>query len=59
VSGNGQQELAVAISGEERRSPRGSDQICGVKRALAAGRRRRSGFGFVPEERLGMARYLE
>ncbi len=65
VSGNGQQELMAALSGEDPRAPAGSIQMrshdsVGVgKVALqdiaAAGptQRRRLGLHFVPEERLG------
>jgi ABC-type uncharacterized transport system ATPase subunit len=54
VSGNGQQELLAALSGEQRTSDGALLRICGV----AAGRlgpaaRRRLGLAFVPEERLG------
>jgi len=54
VSGNGQQELMAALSGEDRRSPPGSIQLFGHDIARAApGRRRLLGLNFVPEERLG------
>jgi simple sugar transport system ATP-binding protein len=54
VSGNGQQELVAAISGEDRRAPRGSIQLFGRDVARASPRsRRRAGLHFVPEERLG------
>ena len=54
VSGNGQQELLYALSGEEPIKQNESIVICGA----AAGRktpdaRRVLGMGFVPEERLG------
>ena len=54
VSGNGQQELLGALSGEAPIETDGPLRICGV----AAGRagpaaRRRLGLGFVPEDRLG------
>ncbi len=54
VSGNGQQELLAALSGEALSADPRAVRICGV----AAGRmgpaaRRRHGLGFVPEERLG------
>ena len=54
VSGNGQQELLYALSGEEPVDDADSIVICGK----AAGRdnpdrRRVGGLGFVPEERLG------
>ncbi len=54
VSGNGQQELLAALSGEDRRARPGSVVLLGVDVARAsAGRRRRQGLHFVPEERLG------
>jgi len=54
VSGNGQQELMTALSGEDRRAQPGSVQLFGQDIARAsARRRRRSGLHFVPEERLG------
>jgi len=54
VSGNGQQELLYALSGEEPGADADSVVICGQP----SGRdmpdlRRRNGMGFVPEERLG------
>ena len=54
VSGNGQQELLYALSGEEPLQNANPIVICGK----ASGRdlpdqRRRNGMGFVPEERLG------
>ena len=54
VSGNGQQELLYALSGEEPLKVNGAIIICGE----AAGQkmpdaRRVLGMGFVPEERLG------
>ncbi len=54
VSGNGQQELLYALSGEEPVGQNESIEICGT----AAGQklpdaRRVLGMGFVPEERLG------
>jgi len=54
VSGNGQQELLAALSGEDARAPRGSIRLFGndVARAGVA-QRRRLGLRFVPEERLG------
>ncbi|BBU54397.1 ABC transporter [Mameliella alba] len=54
VSGNGQGELAAAISGEKITSA--AEDIILEGRAvghLNAGRRRDLGLGFVPEERLG------
>jgi len=54
VSGNGQQELMAALSGEDARAPRGSVQLFGQDIAQASARkRRRLGLHFVPEERLG------
>ncbi|CDG84853.1 ABC transporter ATP-binding protein [Janthinobacterium agaricidamnosum] len=54
VSGNGQQELLAALSGEDTRAAPGAillgDSAAGH---LPPGRRRALGFGFVPEERLG------
>ncbi|WP_136417011.1 ABC transporter ATP-binding protein [Herbaspirillum sp. ST 5-3] len=54
VSGNGQQELLVALSGEDPRARPDAIVLNGeaVGRMNAA-RRRRRGLGFVPEERLG------
>jgi simple sugar transport system ATP-binding protein len=54
VSGNGQQELMAALSGEDTRSPAGSITLFGQDIAAAGPRRRRKmGLHFVPEERLG------
>ncbi len=54
VSGNGQQELMAALSGEDPRAPAGSVQLFGKDIARAAPRARRdAGLHFVPEERLG------
>lgn len=54
VSGNGQQELLAALSGEDRRAAPDAITLCGAAAGrLPPGRRRRLGFGFVPEERLG------
>jgi general nucleoside transport system ATP-binding protein len=54
VSGNGQQELLAALSGEDPRAPAGSIQLFGQDIARASpGRRRAAGLHFVPEERLG------
>ena len=54
VSGNGQQELLQAISGEEPIAEKHPVQICGVEAGrLDAAARRRLGLAFVPEERLG------
>ncbi len=54
VSGNGQQELMAALSGEDLRAPAGSIRLFGrdISRAPPR-RRRRAGLHFVPEERLG------
>ena len=54
VSGNGQQELLAALSGEDARARPETIVLDGqaVGRMNAA-RRRRRGLGFVPEERLG------
>jgi simple sugar transport system ATP-binding protein len=54
VSGNGQQELLAALSGEDPRAA--PDMILLQERPIGrmnAARRRRHGLGFVPEERLG------
>ena len=54
VSGNGQQELLKAISGEEPLHERKAVQMCGVPVGrLNPARRRSLGMCFVPEERLG------
>ncbi|MFX1672288.1 ABC transporter ATP-binding protein [Paraburkholderia sp. A2WS-5] len=64
VSGNGQAELLAALSGEARdalqsraarhRVAADAVTICGKPAArLSAGARRKLGFAFVPEERLG------
>jgi len=54
VSGNGQQELLAVLSGEDRRARPGSVVLLGADAARAsAGRRRRQGLHYVPEERLG------
>jgi simple sugar transport system ATP-binding protein len=54
VSGNGQQELLWAISGEEPNRDGSSVQVCGVPAGRMDSNRRRSlGLCFVPEERLG------
>jgi len=54
VSGNGQQELLAAISGETLVRSKLSITLCGVAVGrMRPGRRRRLGFCFVPEERLG------
>jgi simple sugar transport system ATP-binding protein len=54
VSGNGQQELMAALSGEDPRAAAGSICLSGQDIATAMPRARRSlGLHFVPEERLG------
>jgi simple sugar transport system ATP-binding protein len=54
VSGNGQQELMAALSGEDARAPAGSIALFGRDIARHSPRRRRkAGLHFVPEERLG------
>lgn len=54
VSGNGQQELMAALSGEDLRAPSGSIQLFGQDIAHDSPRKRRKeGLHFVPEERLG------
>jgi simple sugar transport system ATP-binding protein len=54
VSGNGQQELMAALSGEDPRAPAGSVLLFGQDIAQASPTaRRRQGLHFVPEERLG------
>jgi ABC-type uncharacterized transport system ATPase subunit len=54
VSGNGQQELLGALSGEDRRTPAGTLSLFGQDIArMSPARRRKLGFHFVPEERLG------
>jgi len=54
VSGNGQQELLAALSGEDPRSPKGSIRLFGQDIAQTGARQRRAqGLHFVPEERLG------
>ncbi len=54
VSGNGQQELLAALSGEDPRAAPDAIVLNGeaIGRMNAA-RRRKRGLGFVPEERLG------
>jgi simple sugar transport system ATP-binding protein len=54
VSGNGQQELLAALSGEDPRAEAGALQLFGnpIGRMGSAARRKR-GLHFVPEERLG------
>jgi ABC-type uncharacterized transport system ATPase subunit/ABC-type uncharacterized transport system permease subunit len=54
VSGNGQQELLYAISGEGPLAEKFPVQICGTEAGrMMPGRRRKAGLCFVPEERLG------
>jgi simple sugar transport system ATP-binding protein len=54
VSGNGQQELLKAISGEQPLTQKNMVHICGVPVGRMGPARRRSlGMCFVPEERLG------
>jgi ABC-type uncharacterized transport system ATPase subunit len=54
VSGNGQKELLLALSGEDVRAPLGSIKLDGQDvSALAPMARRHSGLHFVPEDRLG------
>jgi general nucleoside transport system ATP-binding protein len=54
VSGNGQQELLAALSGEDRRAPPGTLALFGTDIARASPAKRRTlGLNFVPEERLG------
>ncbi len=54
VSGNGQQELMYAVSGEEPLAERFPVQILETEAGrMRPGRRRKLGMGFVPEERLG------
>jgi general nucleoside transport system ATP-binding protein len=54
VSGNGQQELLAALSGEDRRCAAGSLALFGQDIArIGPAKRRERGLYFVPEERLG------
>ena len=54
VSGNGQQELMAALSGEDPRAPADSIRLFGQDISRDSPRRRRKeGLHFVPEERLG------
>ncbi|MEM6890659.1 MAG: ABC transporter ATP-binding protein [Pseudomonadota bacterium] len=56
VSGNGQSELAAAISGEKPLQKTAACSIAMMGRSvstLPAARRRQLGFAFVPEDRLG------
>ena len=53
VSGNGQQELLAALSGERRLADAATVTICGTAAGrLDAAQRRALGLAFVPEERL-------
>jgi general nucleoside transport system ATP-binding protein len=54
VSGNGQQELLAALSGEDRRCAAGTLTLFGADITRAGPSKRRTlGLHFVPEERLG------
>lgn len=54
ISGNGQQELLQALSGETASQTNASVQVCGVAAGRASPVQRRClGMRFVPEERLG------
>jgi general nucleoside transport system ATP-binding protein len=54
VSGNGQQELMAALSGEDPRAAHSAITLCGHAIGRSPPRdRRRQGLHFVPEERLG------
>ncbi|MCY7314238.1 MAG: ABC transporter ATP-binding protein [Rubrivivax sp.] len=54
VSGNGQQELMAALSGEDPRGPAGSVRLFGLDVVrMGPAERRRHGLHTVPEERLG------
>jgi simple sugar transport system ATP-binding protein len=54
ISGNGQQEMLYAISGEQLVDDETTVRICGkVAGHLNPDKRRNLGMGFVPEERLG------
>jgi ABC-type uncharacterized transport system ATPase subunit len=54
ISGNGQQELLAALSGEDMRAAPDAILLNGAPIGrLNAARRRSRGLGFVPEERLG------
>jgi len=54
VSGNGQQQLLAALSGEDPRAPANAVRLFGTPIGrLGSGARRRLGLHFVPEERLG------
>ncbi len=54
VSGNGQQELLYALSGEEPSTEKYPVQICGIEAGkMNPNERRKLDMGFIPEERLG------
>jgi simple sugar transport system ATP-binding protein len=54
ISGNGQQELLAALSGEDPRAPPSAITLAGQPVGQDSPRRRRkAGLHFVPEERLG------
>jgi simple sugar transport system ATP-binding protein len=54
ISGNGQQELLRALSGETRTAAQGALHLLGAEVGrLGPAARRQRGLGFVPEERLG------
>jgi len=54
ISGNGQQELLAALSGEDTRAAPEAIELLGVPiGAQGAADRRQRGLNFVPEERLG------
>ncbi len=56
ISGNGQQELLAALSGERSTPDDDAIHVCGIAVArLGAAARRRLGLCFIPEERLGRA----
>jgi len=56
ISGNGQQELLAALSGERKTPDGGVVRLCGMAAArLGVAARRRLGLCFIPEERLGRA----
>jgi ABC-type uncharacterized transport system ATPase subunit len=56
ISGNGQRELLLALSGEVRLAEKSAVEIMGIRAGrMRAGRRRRLGLCYVPEERLGRA----
>ncbi len=54
ISGNGQQELLAALSGEDPRAPAAAITLAGASVGRRSPRQRRAaGLHFVPEERLG------